>query len=259
MEWNAELEAVLRENPEDESAWAILEDWTLEQGDLRARVLEMVKSGREEQSRELEWQLQREVFGNVIGRSRCGYLVSCSIREAPRSRIPLLERVVKLPLLQRVHVSIDQVSELETITQLFAGTSVRELELEAFWSHPQDIATFEPKWLAPTKLERLHLLGRAVGVPWHEVLARMKSLTLTPGAPADLLDLFEHELASLTELTLDLATLQHRQRIGAGVFENIFNRKATPALARLVTRNPGADLYEALTKACPPGIALSYR
>ena len=32
MEWNSELEALVRQNPEDPDAWAVLEDWTLQQG-----------------------------------------------------------------------------------------------------------------------------------------------------------------------------------------------------------------------------------
>ena len=45
MEWNAELESALRANPEDEETWAVLEDWTLERGGLRGKIVMRISDG----------------------------------------------------------------------------------------------------------------------------------------------------------------------------------------------------------------------
>lgn len=63
MEWHAELEALVRERPEDDSVWSVLEDWTLERGDLRARIIERLNAGDEPGAQNAIWALEEALFG----------------------------------------------------------------------------------------------------------------------------------------------------------------------------------------------------
>lgn len=259
MEWNRELEAAIRENPDDEIAWSILEDWTLERGGIRARVIELEKAGKKEETQSATWELETEVLGRDYSFTRsgggctwrAGYIVKCSIATTAALREGLLDRLFDLQcakLMRALRVDIDVRDELASVTRRLAGTPVRELAINAFWKPPTQVATFDPQWLEPTAVERLHLMGRAIAVPYGPALERLKSLWLTPGAPSDLRDLFSHAngLPSLVELAVYLTTLEHRHGVRPELFEPIFDGTAAPALRHLYARDASADLQGAL-------------
>jgi hypothetical protein len=265
VERNLELEAAIRENPDDDAAWSILEDWTLERGGLRARIIELEKAGKIEEARKATWELARDILGDDhelarLGVSftwRAGYVLAVSVATKATSREGVLDRVFALPcttLMRELRVDIDAIDELVSVTRRLAGRPVRQLEINAFWKPAAQKATFEPRWLAPTVVERLQLFGRAIAVPYSRELARMRLLWLTPGAPGDLRDLFEHEngLPNLGELALYLGTLEHRHGIRPELFTPLFDGRL-PALRDLYARDASAELQAALTRAAASG------
>lgn len=256
MDWNAELEALVREHPEDDSVWSVLEDWTLERGGLRARIIERLHAGDDKGTQEAIWDLERELFGvhhkefqlAINSSWRAGYLVRCWLKGRPGGRAALLDRVLGLrcaALMTRLHADLDAPAEVAPVMEKLRRTSLRELALNAYWK-PTLPVVFEPSWLEPLRLERLHLMSRAMTLPYAEPLARLTELWLTPGSPDDLLRLFAPVggFPRLTELAVYGRTLEHRNGIHAEPFARILSGAATPALRRLHVREV-SPVYEA--------------
>lgn len=256
MDWNAELEALVREKPEDDSVWAVLEDWTLERGGLRARIIERLQAGDDRGTQEAIWDLEREFYGvhhkefslAINSSWRAGYLVRCWLKGRPGGRAALLDRVLSLrcsALMTRLHADLDAPGELPPLMEKLRGTSLRELALNAYWK-PTLPVVFEPSMLEPLRIERLHLMSRAMSLPYGEPVARLTELWITPGSPDDLRSLFAPVggFPELTELAVYGRTLEHRNGIHAEPFDRILNGAATPALKRLHVREV-SEVYQA--------------
>jgi hypothetical protein len=261
MDWNAELEALVRENPEDDSAWAVLEDWTLERGGLRARIIDRLNAGDEKGAQEAIWVLEAELYGAhqkefrlaINSAWRAGYLVRCWLKGRPGGRAALLDRVLSLrcsALMTRLHADLDAPEEVAPVMEKLRRTSLRELSLNAYWK-PTLPVVFEPAMLEPLRIERLHLMSRAMSLPWGEPLARLTELWITPGSPDDLLSLFARPAGfpRLAELAVYGRTLEHRNGIHVEPFERILNGAATPALKRLHVREVSPVYRAALIDA----------
>ena len=262
MNWNAELEALVRQSPEDDSVWSVLEDWTLEQGGLRAHHLERKRAGDEQGAQEAAWALERELFGahhhefqsSVAKTWRAGYLERCALKGRRGGAASLLDRVLSLRcsrLMTRLQADLDEPEELPVLMQKARVLSLRELDLTAYWK-PTLPVEFDPSWLEPLRVERLHLMGRAMSLPSGEPLARLTELRVTPGAGAELLATFAPAggFPRLTTLAVYGRTLEHRNGISAEPFARILSGAATPVLRRLHVRNVStvyqAELIEAV-------------
>jgi hypothetical protein len=163
--------------------------------------------------------------------------------------------------MRELRVDIDAIDGLESVARRLAGTPVRQLAINGYWKRPTQVATFEPRWLAPTAVERLHLMGRAIALPYGPALERLKTLWLTPGAPGDLRDLFSHAngFPNLVELAVYLSTFEHRQGVRPELFEQIFDGTAAPALRHLYARDASPELQGALmTLAATSRVALGF-
>lgn len=256
MDWNAELEALVRENPEDDSVWAVLEDWTLERGDLRARIIERLNAGDERGAQEATWVLESELFGarckelqGALNRHwRAGYLERCWLKGRPGGRAALLDRVLSLrcsALMTRLYADLDLPEEVPAVMEKLRETSLRELSLTAYWK-PTLPVVFEPSMLEPLRIERLHLMSRAMSLPYGAPLERLTELWITPGSPDDLLRLFAPVggFPHLTQLAVYGRTLEHRNGIHSEPFARILNGAATPALKHLHIREV-SSIYQA--------------
>jgi hypothetical protein len=143
VEWNRELEAAIRENPEDETAWSILEDWTLERGGVRARIIELEKAGKKKEVWEATWDMAREILGDDddltrLGASfgwRAGYVIDCSVATTSTLREGILDRVFDLRctrLMREIRVDVDAIDDLVSVARRLAGTPVRQLAINAY-------------------------------------------------------------------------------------------------------------------------------
>lgn len=244
MEWNADLEAAVRKNPDDEAAWGVLEDWTLERGGVRARIIERKNAGDEKGALEATWRLEEELFGErraeflhrVDTRWRAGYIETLWLK-GRSGHVATLEQVLALPcsaLIRAVHSDVDDPGELPALLDVLSRTTLRELRVSSFWK-PTERVTLEGSLLEPLTIERLHLHGRAMAVAWAPALSRLTALTLTPGAPGDLEGLFTRAAAlpALRRLSLHARTLEFRHPAEPGLFDAVFDATATPALERL--------------------------
>lgn len=265
MDWNAELEALVRQNPEDDAVWSVLEDWTLERGDLRARIMERRLAGDEDGAQKATWALERELYGAhhkefllaITSTWRAGYLVRCWLKGRPGGRAALLDRVLSLrcaALMTRLHADLDAPDEVAPLMEKLRGTSLRELALTVYWK-PTLPVVFDPSMLEPLRIERLHLMGRAMSLPYAEPLARLTELWLTPGAPDDLRATFARPggFPHLAELAIYGRTLEHRHGINAEPFARILAGEATPTLRRLHVRDVSgvyrAELIDAVAES----------
>lgn len=260
MEWNSELESVVRADPDDAAAWSVLEDWTLERGDLRARVLERRKLGDEKGATEATWAWEREVFGehyqHFMLRLTCGwragYLVSCTLKGGKSvDRVNLLERVRSLrsaALLFRLQADLDAPEELEPILRCAEGLPLRELRLNSFWRPTLPVMFDASVLLERHAIERIHLYGRAIALPWRPQLTRLTELAITPGDPAELSTLLQRDAAlpKLTQLEIFCRTMEHRHAIDLAIFDRLFTGAPTPALLGRRIRGASDVLREAL-------------
>ncbi|MDP1916170.1 MAG: hypothetical protein Q8L14_07985 [Myxococcales bacterium] len=261
MDWNAELEALVREHPEDDSVWSVLQDWTLERGGLRARIIERLQAGDEPGAQEAVWELEEVLFGAhlkefrlaINSEWRAGYLVRCWLKGRPGGRAALLDRVLSLrcsALMTRLHADLDLPEEVAPLMEKLRGTSLRELALNAYWK-PTLPVVFEPSMLEPLRIERLHLMSRAMSLPYGAPLTRLTELWITPGSPDDLLRLFAPVggFPRLTELAVYGRTLEHRHGSHAEPFARILSGEATPRLRRLHVRDVSEVAQAALLEA----------
>lgn len=83
----------------------------------------------------------------------------------------------------RLQSDLDVPEELPVLLQKARTLSLRELDLTAYWKPTLPMA-FDPSWLEPLRIGRLHLMGRAMSLPYGEPLARLTELWVTPGAAA---------------------------------------------------------------------------
>jgi hypothetical protein len=259
MQWNAELEAVLRSNPDDEAAWSVLEDWTLERGDLRSRILER-RNSRDEAG---QYEAERDYRHHLLGPRhadynrtfncnwRAGYITACWLKGgATIDRAQILDEVITLrgaALLERVGADLHAPAELKMLPKL-AGFPVRKLYLSSFWQ-PTLRVVFDASVLVKSlPLELLHLHGRAVTLPWRPQLAKLKSLSITPADPAELLELFERAdaLPELERLELFCRTMEFRHGVELAPFVRLLTGAATPKLVQLNIRDASEELKERL-------------
>lgn len=245
MNWNEALEALVRQSPEDDAVWAVLEDWTLEQGDVRARLVERVRVGDEKGVQTVRWALEAAAFESLGRRKlgihsewRAGYLVGCWLKARRGESAELLDFVLGLRcarLLTRLHADLDVPEDLSPLLEKLAQTSVRELALSTYWK-PTLPVRFESSLLEPLAVERLRLMGRAMTLRHGRALERLTELWLTPGSPEDLRVLVDGPLPRLSELAVYGRTFEHRHGVKVEAFGPLLSGGATPALKRLYLR-----------------------
>ncbi|MFT3693428.1 MAG: hypothetical protein QM831_09840 [Kofleriaceae bacterium] len=207
-----ELEDALAEDPFDESQWLVLEDWLLQHGDPRARLVELEKQGLP--TRDALDRLAPQLLGTQHAKLRehlyqqnwrAGYLRECQFT----GNGDLIAALVAAPAtrLLRSLVLTMHLDTLDRAVGLFAeapcGRSLRIVGLSS-WSESKPIA------VAGSTLEKLpelrHLILRGVYVDAPPRLAKLDALTLAPmrlGVTRLHDQLKQHRWPRVTTLTIE--------------------------------------------------------
>lgn len=214
------LEDALAEEPFDEERWLVLEDWLLQNGDPRARLVELEKQALP--TAELLAKLAPQLLGvdwaklreNLYQQNwRAGYLRECQFT----GNGDLIAALVAAPatrLLRSLMLTM-HVDTLDRAIGLFAsapcGRSLRILGLSS-WSESKALAVVGS---TVEKLPELrHLILRGVYVNAPPRLAKLEALTLAPmrlGVKKLHDQLKHHRWPNVTTLTIEFPDMHETE------------------------------------------------
>ena len=249
MDWSAELEAAIREDPDDDAAWMVLEDWTVERGGPRGRIVELDKSGYTGAAHSMNYEFHLALLGDRArtlmpalfhSRWRAGYLMDIDLRVPPRDRFAsvaaaLLNEVLALrvaAVVRSIAVELNGAEIAATCRTLAQVPWLRGFTMRGGFGGG---ASFDPTVLEPLAVTRLAIFDRSIELPVHPVLARLRALTFIASNPDDVRRLFEDAatLNSLEELGLGVARFGDNHAFMRELLEPLCSGVAAPALRRL--------------------------
>lgn len=242
------LEAHVREDPDAEDRWAVLEDAILEHpDDPRAEIIRHEKAGERGDAAEARGRAQRLLLGpkgaaitKVLGGSdhRAGFVRECTFDATPRGGAELLAAFVESPaaaLLDTLDLRLDAARAAELLACLAGAplaAGLRDLTLVSNGAGGElDGAAFAPF----TRLDRLFFYGNAPPLRWADGLAPLTRLGLMPSARADLALAFpKGAFPRLAELLVDARYLGWEgDGVDLDALAGVLRGDAAPALERL--------------------------
>jgi predicted DNA-binding WGR domain protein len=206
---NRELEEALAKDPTSEETWKVYEDWLLQVGDPRGKLMEAEHGGTAGDAAEARGRVEKLLFGARAGalqkriRSaewRSGHLLSCDFDASGPKGGELFEAfcaTAAVRFLMELHLHGD----FELFPRLRALPRLRRLAMQAEFQgdYRPDAVALEQM----ANLESLHLMDiSALG--YHACLNRLRELTVNPSRALSFDELFSQPFGALEKLTLHL-------------------------------------------------------
>lgn len=222
---NEQLEAAIREAPDDETRWVVLEDWLLEQPDPRSELVRLEKAGAAPTAGRVRSKLATYLFGDremkdAVGADgwRGGYAKQAEVDVPADDPAGFIERFANAPafaLIRTLHLVLTSGADASVVLRTLARApmvaGVEALIVNAPTRH--DVA-IDAGWLEPfTRLQRVNFMKQ--GATYGPALERLSRIDMCPST-SELIALLDGEgrFEKLAQLNLfadvldgDLTTL----------------------------------------------------
>jgi uncharacterized protein (TIGR02996 family) len=215
LAFDEDLERAVAEDPYDDAAWAVLEDWVLQQDDPRAEIVRLGKANQRGDEAEARGTALPLLYGSkhealshavVVPVWRAGYLVECQYHQPTRSVEPTFAGFFGSPaarLLRSIDLHLDRLRHLTIVMPVLARSpcarSLRKLVV-----HPvrvDDLAVVDAAALAAlTRLETLAIHPQMAQVQGRATHRSLNSLLVRVDSPAALEGWCAQTLPALRQL-----------------------------------------------------------
>jgi len=259
---NDEIERAVAEDPYDDGAWAVLEDWILQQDDPRAELVRLAKANQPGVERQVLAAALPQLLGpkhaavsRVIGliQWRAGYIVECYYTKQGRGADAAAERFYEAPaarLIRKLDFELEPLARLATHLALIAKAPCRHAlrHVEVLWSPDRQHTSLDTNALAAiTKLTSLKIRSPTSVLQGSATLATLRDLTVAVATRDTLASWCAQTFPALQRLVL-----RFEDRSPARLVDELaplLDGKMTPALERLHVIVKSRETTDALTAA----------